>query len=198
MRVISGTSSFLANNVAGIHTSNQSQIENLPEEDRIALTGKDGFVTTVIAEAEELIWQIENLTTVHSGATDKIYRLGDITEVTMGLGKQIQYLMCHPSLKRSYIDKEVDIPGYHLPNDKMGEDDPFYRAVYNGKLSPKMNGYISKQWLTGRNMDLTLNEQLITLSNHVIITNGLSDYLDYATADGKCDKDDEGSVITTF
>jgi len=198
MRIIEGTSSFLANNTAGIFTSDLKGLDALPEADRNMLLSENGFVTQSIEEANNIIWDISNMTDAYSGATDRVYPLADIGDINMILGKQAAYVMCHPVLKNSYIDGDIDVPGYVLNNEFVGEDDPLYRAVYSGKLTNTGMGFTSKQWLTQVATDLSLNEQMITLANHRLITNDLDEYIGYATVSGKVDVDENGETIKTF
>jgi len=173
-------------------------LDNLPEADKKLLMSSTGFVTQAVAEANDIIWDINNMTDAYSGATDRVYPLLDIGDINMIIGKQAAYVMCHPVLKTSYIDGDIEVPGYVLNNELVGEDDPLYRAVYNGKITNTSMGFTSKQWLTQVATDLSLGEQMITLANHRLITNDLDEYIGYATVSGKIDVDDDGDVIKTF
>ena len=198
MKIIEGTSSFLYNNTAGIFTSDMKGLDNLPEADKKLLMSSTGFVTQAVAEANDIIWDINNMTDAYSGATDRVYPLLDIGDINMIIGKQAAYVMCHPVLKTSYIDGDIEVPGYNLTDELIGEADPLYRAVYNGKVTNTAMGLTSKQWLTKVATDLSLNEQMIALSNHRIITNELDEYIGYSTVHAKVDVDDDGDIIKTF
>ena len=198
MKIISGTGSFLANNTQDQFTPELNQLMKLPEEDIKALMGSKGFVTKSLAKAEDLAWQMDNLTDVYSGSADKIFSFTKMSDINMMLGKQAGYVMAHPALKSSYLDGEIDVPGYYPPDKLIGAEDPIFREIHNGHLIETMSGFESDHFLAGCTTNLSDAEQMKMLGNHRVITNGLSAHLDYLTASGKADVDEDGTVITLY